>query len=96
MAAQENDAMSGSGMFLLGAGAGLSVGLLIGYFTSPYRGSTMRNMLRDQISHYMAESRKAAQQLGAKTRHVRNMARGAVMEAKSSLIGSAREGAQPE
>ena len=66
----------GNGKFITGLLAGLGLAFIL----DPDRGARRRALLRDKATH---TGRKLAQDVEAKTRHLRNRAQGAAAEMRS-------------
>lgn len=73
--------------FLLGALFGAGAGLVVGFLTSPHRGATTRNLIANQMRHYVAEARKGARRAEARGRDLRNRAAGLAHDLRVATLG---------
>lgn len=74
--------------FLLGVFVGASAGVVVGFLTSPYQGTTTRNLIANQWRHYIAQARKAAHRAEARGRDLRNRAKGLAHDLRVATIGA--------
>lgn len=85
---------SQAGAFLLGVLAGAGAGMIVGFLTSPYQGTTTRNLIASQWRHYLAEARKAARRAESKSRDLRNRAKGLAHDLQAATIGAGHPNAE--
>lgn len=81
---------SSTDLFILGVLVGASAGVVVGYLTSPYQGTTTRSLIANQWRHYIAEVRKAAHRAESRGRDLRNRAKGLVHDLRVATIGTAQ------